>query len=90
MRISIRNDLPIHPWKTDRAKYTSPFLDARISGAATEWRTNKTAIVGGVPIACAPLLHEKLFAVLFCLGDIGQEFGPDKVANAIYMDGEDI
>ena len=58
VRVSVREDLPVEPWKTGSSDLTRPSLDIVVTSRSGESSAGGAVVILRVEVACTPCLRE--------------------------------
>ena len=90
MRISIRDNLPIHPRNARLADLIRILLDISIPCTSRQRISRRTVVVEGIEVTHPPLLHHQLLAGGLGFLHDGLEFGLGQVVETVGVDGDDV
>jgi hypothetical protein len=86
VRVSVRDDLPVHPWNASLTDVVRVLLDVSVSSGSRQSITLGAVVVGGVVIAQSPFLHDELLARILRFLDVRREGVFGKIAESVCMD----
>lgn len=90
MRISIGDNLPIHPRNPCLADLIRILLNIRISRAGRQRAPLGTIIVRRIKVTHPPLLHHELLAGALGLLHVRLQFALGEVADAVGVNGDHV
>ena len=57
MRVSVREDLPVEPWKTGGSDLTRPSFDVVVASCSGESSAGGAVVILCIEVACTPCLR---------------------------------